>query len=174
MAQPRQGVHYDPKGRGSMLKVGDELSLVPTLFPYLDRDGKTQWSLGLVSNPNEMAAIEQKLAAAQTQEDKEDVLDSFKAISFSQFFTVYPLKTPNGSIKFQIEATTILGILEGIPTNSTTTEESFANAWNMAISTMNAQNPTTPPKTKAIVTDSIIALSKSDKEYLRASKIELA
>lgn len=173
MAKPRANAPYDPQGKGSMLKVGDELNLTPQIFPYFDAKGNLQWSLGLTNKTeSELTAVENAIKSATTQEQKDDLMNEFKSISFSTFFNIYPVPTPEGSIKLQIEAPAILAILRSIP-KTANTEELYAQAWSTAIAQINVQNPSNP-RTKIVVSDAIIALSKNNKPYLRASKIDLA
>lgn len=166
MAAPRTN-HYNPKGFGSMLAMGDELIAKTVLYPYLDAENKVQYALGFVSiSETELAALEQKLNSATSLESKQDLIDSFKSISFSSFFKEYVCPTPdNGTIKFKLDCKEFTDILDAIVVNATTTEQSYALAVDTAV--------TAKGRTKIAVIDTFVAVSAKGRNYVRAKKFEM-
>ena len=125
---PSPTKHFDPRGLGSMLQLGDTLNLVPVMFFYRDGDGKKQYTLGLSDKTQvELDTFETAYNNCGGDAKKEDeVLNQFKAVSFSTFFRQYIIKTDKGLEKFKADAPEMLNVLNKIVVDATTSELTYA------------------------------------------------
>lgn len=156
--------HYDPKGQGSLLQVGDTLNLSAVMFPYVDNDGDIQWALGLSNKTQaELDALATQASAASDKDAKRKVLGIIKTLAFSSLCRKSVITDKDGNVvDFQITGSAAVAV-NAIPVDSTTTEASFAQQWAI----------TTAGKTAVKAVGDMIATSQSGRKYRRVNVVDL-
>lgn len=158
------GNNYDPKGRGSMLRKGDKLSIIPVMFPFIDSEGNVLWSLGLSNKTQaELDAAAQAASNAIDIEAKRKCLNGIKTLAFSTLVTIGTIKDKDGQLVDYIPTGTAVTTVSAIPVTSITTEQSFAADWTAR----------TAGKAGVECTADMIAISKSNKPYRRVNQFDL-
>lgn len=156
--------NYDPRGNGSMLRVNDKLNITPVMFPFVNSDGDIMWSLGLSNKTQaELDAAAAAAAAKADTEAKRKELNGIKTLAFSTLIVVGTIKDKNGELTDYVPVGTAVDAVKRIVVTPATTEATFAADWT-------AQ---TAGKSGVQVSADIIAISKSNKPYRRASQFDL-